>query len=84
VISETTTAGTELEKIAVSETMVSNNVPRRHAAITPRNVPRLKLTSVATPTRPTVHIRARPRSSVTGNGKYLTERPRSPVNTLCI
>ena len=67
-ISDTTTAGTELEKIAASETTVSNTVPRRHAAMMPRKVPIEKLTTVAVPTRPRVHISARPSSSVTGRG----------------
>ena len=82
-ISDTTTAGTELEKMALSEMAESMGLPRFHAATTPMKVPRLKLTTVAMPIRPRVQISARPSSSVTGRGKYLTDRPRSPVNTLC-
>ena len=51
-------------------------------AMMPMMVPRAKAKSVAMPTRPTVQTRARARSSVTGSGKYLMERPRSPVSTL--
>ncbi len=82
-MSEVTTAGTEVAKMAPTETITSNIPPRHHAARMPRNVPRVKLMIVAVPIRPTVQISAWPRTEVTGSGKYLIERPRSPVKMLC-
>jgi len=57
---------------------LSSQLPRRHAAAIPSNVPAAKLMIVARPTRPTVHGRALRITLVTVDGYELNEMPRLP------
>src|SRR4051794_7346700 len=55
--------------------------PRRQPAMTPSEVPIMKLANVVMPTSAIVHGRLCLRMSATGVGKNVNDNPRSPWNT---
>ena len=57
---------------------VSSQLPRRQATRMPSSVPRMKLSTVAVPTRPSVQGSAPRITVVTGTMPLLVEMPRLP------
>src|SRR6516225_2488523 len=67
----------------VGGTMLSSLLPRRQAETMPRPVPSAKASTVAMPTRPSVHQMALPMTELTEAGYWLSEMPRLPVRVWC-
>src|SRR5215475_10387695 len=65
----------------VAGRMPSTQLPRRHPAKTPSDVPMMNAITVVVPTSATVHGRLCLSTSVTGVGKNVNDRPRSPWNS---
>ena len=69
-------------KNVVAGSRVSSQLPRRQATRTPSSVPRMKLITVAVPTRPSVQGSAPRITVVTGTMPLLVEMPRLPCSRL--
>ena len=67
-MSASTTAGIDCMTSAEGETIVSNLLPRRHAALMPSSEPMLKLISADAPASSIVQGRAYPSTSATDSG----------------